>query len=415
MRLRPLSLVVLAVVLGAAVLLTACSRRTAPPPEPHLLAAVFDRDGSRSVEWSHTPQLAIYEDGRFVLRRDEPKDGLAHSYWTGELQVEELQEVNELVRAVAALPSRDSLPGSPTAAFGPETLFVFGGGGSRALRVSLFGRFTGEESEDALELAPAMLRWLVYVRELRATSRPLSPWQPAAMRVRLVRMRPAADAAAWPSSWPAPEPAADSSGVRCEATAPISSACAFRAACGGKRGDVIVWDGKFWRPHLYPALPGVDAWGELMIPSGDEPSPGDLPVWLEAASLIGGADRVWVARETEREPGAVWADRAWIRRFAAAIEQAQLGRGTNCFCIGYRWAQFERAGQPLVWVSAIHGNQLRIYVRDGGGDYKVSSETWQQVNGLLVEAARDGVRRPHLPPELSPGAFPRGRSAAGAN
>jgi hypothetical protein len=139
------------------------------------------------------------------------------------------------------------------------------------------------------------------------------------------------------------------------------------------------------------------------------------PVWSDAASLVASADRIWLTDGWHREPKIGWAGRDWIRRFAATIERADLGRGERCFCLPRRTAQFERAGKPLVWIATIPDRFLRIYTTDGGGDYRVSAEVWEQANALLAEAAHNGIGVPQLPPKLWGAARPATHPASRAD
>lgn len=102
------------------------------------------------------------------------------------------------------------------------------------------------------------------------------------------------------------------------------------------------------------------------------------------AALIASADEVSMRGEGAETKGAVIVrDPKWIQQVSAALAATHLPRSGSCFCVGWRTAYFQREGQFVVSIAAIHGNQLRIRWGEGGGDYEISEADWNVVKQVL--------------------------------
>jgi hypothetical protein len=101
------------------------------------------------------------------------------------------------------------------------------------------------------------------------------------------------------------------------------------------------------------------------------------------------ADRVVVRSDIEKDAaGAVVTDADWTRRLGLEVGKATLTEPAACFCSGWRTAFFYRADKLLISVAPIHGDQLRVHVDDGGGDFTIKEATWKAIEALLAEKAR---------------------------
>lgn len=120
------------------------------------------------------------------------------------------------------------------------------------------------------------------------------------------------------------------------------------------------------------------------------------------ASLIAQADRVEItlSNPLANETLSV-VDKDWILSVSKAVEKAPLAGKVSCLCTGWRTATFYKAKQMLVSVAAIHGNQLRIYWTNGGGDYAIDEASWKKVKEAL-KAPKEMPSVPKLPPEQLP-------------
>jgi hypothetical protein len=116
------------------------------------------------------------------------------------------------------------------------------------------------------------------------------------------------------------------------------------------------------------------------------------------AALIAGSDQARIRGETEKGDEIVVRDLEWIRKVSEAIATVPLSGSTSCFCIGWRTAYFQKNGQFVVSVAAIHGNQLRIHWKDEGGDYPIDEASWKAVQQALELPVKAGQ-----PPEPTRG------------
>ena len=133
-----------------------------------------------------------------------------------------------------------------------------------------------------------------------------------------------------------------------------------------------------------------------------DPNHGQI-VAARAAALIASADRVGIRGENEKEAAdVVVRDSKWIQRVSEVIATIPLsGRGA-CLCSGWRTAYFYMADRLVISVAAIHGNQVRIYWPEdggnwGGGDFRMSEERWKALSAAL-NVPKASVQSPNSSP-----------------
>ena len=100
--------------------------------------------------------------------------------------------------------------------------------------------------------------------------------------------------------------------------------------------------------------------------------------------LISSADYVIIRRETDRAAsGALIVDKNVIGKFAEAISKTQLTGSHQCFCTGWLTAYFYKDGKVVYSIAAIHGNQIRVYSEQSGGDFTVEAAQWNAMHDLI--------------------------------
>ena len=103
------------------------------------------------------------------------------------------------------------------------------------------------------------------------------------------------------------------------------------------------------------------------------------------AAMIETADRIGLRLEAEKPDKEISIyDKARIRNFAGILSTTIFGRKEHCLCTGWRTARFYRNNQELLRIAAIHGNQLRLYWSEGGGDFSVSESDWKAVHSAMT-------------------------------
>jgi hypothetical protein len=104
--------------------------------------------------------------------------------------------------------------------------------------------------------------------------------------------------------------------------------------------------------------------------------------------LILSADYVVIRGDMERvASGALVDDRSAIESFARVLSTTPLNEAHCCFCCGWSTAYFYKKGEMVYSIAAIHGNQLRVYSLQGGGDFTVDEVHWNAVHDM-IEIAR---------------------------
>ncbi|MGC4074775.1 MAG: hypothetical protein QM760_20185 [Nibricoccus sp.] len=103
-----------------------------------------------------------------------------------------------------------------------------------------------------------------------------------------------------------------------------------------------------------------------------------------AANLIASADSAGIRGEMDKkEKELVVRDSKWIHEFSEAIAKSEISKSVACMCAGWRTVTFYKDGEFVVSVAAIHGNQLRIYSKNDGGDFPIDEAQWKVVKALL--------------------------------
>lgn len=264
-----------------------------PAPGGGSIVALF-QDGPEGVaELSRTPLLAIYDDGRIIVRRieNENRVPITPSYWSGNLTVDQRIELNEYQAAVLRDPALRDDYELPTRSDRPTTTFVFTSG-NHALAVKAHGLFAGEyafeEDISGQDLLPAALvayhRFLV---SLLFDSIPLEPWQPEAYVARLFRVSRGGRVVTWPMAWPLPKNSPlQANPYDVEIVVPVRSREQFWAEIpGGRSGCVVVLDGNAWEVECFPYYPGHPTWFASIVGSDEW--------WGEPTSLCGCDDRLF--------------------------------------------------------------------------------------------------------------------------
>lgn len=118
-----------------------------------------------------------------------------------------------------------------------------------------------------------------------------------------------------------------------------------------------------------------------------------------AASLVASADSAGIRGEMDKkEKEVVVRDSKWIREVSEAIGKSGISGSVACMCIGWRTVTFYKNGEFVVSVAAIHGNQLRIYSKKGGGDFPIDEAQWKTVKALLdVQKEANQASEPTAP------------------
>ena len=107
------------------------------------------------------------------------------------------------------------------------------------------------------------------------------------------------------------------------------------------------------------------------------------------AALIASADHVGFRGEDEKKSKeTVLRDQEWIRRVSDAVAKVSMTSRVSCFCSGWRTAYFYKGDERVVSLAAIHGNQLRIYWKDSGGDFPIDEAQWKTVSAALESPQR---------------------------
>ena len=105
------------------------------------------------------------------------------------------------------------------------------------------------------------------------------------------------------------------------------------------------------------------------------------------AALIASADHVGFRGEDEKKnKEVIFRDPEWIRRLSEAVANVSVTSRVSCLCSGWRTAYFYKGDERVVSLAAIHGNQLRIYWKESGGDFPIDAAQWKMVSTALKSA-----------------------------
>lgn len=105
------------------------------------------------------------------------------------------------------------------------------------------------------------------------------------------------------------------------------------------------------------------------------------------AALIASADHVGFRGEDEKKnKEEVLRDPEWIQRVSEAVAKVSVTSRVSCLCSGWRTAYFYKGDEWVVSLAAIHGNQLRIYWKESGGDFPIEAAQWKMVSAALESA-----------------------------
>jgi len=97
--------------------------------------------------------------------------------------------------------------------------------------------------------------------------------------------------------------------------------------------------------------------------------------------------------------GALINDRGLIGLFAHVLAMTPLCEVHQCFCSGWTTANFYKSGELVYSLAAIHGNQIRAYSQQGGGDFTVDDARWNVVHDLIEKAQKSApLTMPIKPP-----------------
>lgn len=114
------------------------------------------------------------------------------------------------------------------------------------------------------------------------------------------------------------------------------------------------------------------------------------------AELVASADAAHIRGEMEPEANAkVVQDAKWIQTLSQVIADTPLHESTSCLCCGWRTAYFYRGKEQVLSIAAIHGSQLRIFSRAGGGDYRVDQAHWTAINAALELMDHGSIQTQH--------------------
>lgn len=400
-RKLPIRALLCSLLLAAWLVEGGCARRSKAPVAEGVLVALLDRDATRSIESSRTPRLVVYDSGRIIARRESAgTEPGGFTYWTGQLSDDERLEVEKAVQSVLTAPTLVEWCDSERRRSEPGTVIVFGHG-TRGFGIHTSGRWTGEEGDiantpDLLEMPRSLALTLQLMTDLLKRERQFSRWQPEAVVVRACPVAPRGSRRPWPAQWPSP-PALDSATAwqPFEFVVPVASDGRIAT---GKSPDVVgpvSCAGRAWSAQSFPAIPGHEAWDDLLTPPRDERAEGDLALAFESAALIATADFARIGDEagpTVRDVPV--RDARWIRTVAEAMAEAPLIRSDHCFCLGWKTTRFYRRGEFVMSLAAIHGNQLRITTEHGSGDFPVEAAHWQRVSDALIPPADELARPP---------------------
>lgn len=105
------------------------------------------------------------------------------------------------------------------------------------------------------------------------------------------------------------------------------------------------------------------------------------------AALIVASDRVAMRGEDESKlKETTLSDSDWIRRFGELLGQSSISKDTSCLCAGWLTAYFYKGGEMVISIAAIHGHQLRMHWKNGGGDFTIDAQHWDALSAELESA-----------------------------